>query len=57
MARGGSWRWSSWRERANARLLITGAFASSDLERAIAPLLKHAKSVRAGYLSERDFNH
>ena len=45
----------AWREGANARLLIAGAFASSDLERAIAPLLTHPKILRTGYLSERDF--
>ncbi|HLH38529.1 MAG TPA: hypothetical protein VKX39_05230 [Bryobacteraceae bacterium] len=45
----------AWRERANARLLIAGAFASSDLERAIAPLLRNSKITRLDYLSARDF--
>lgn len=45
----------AWAEGARARLLIAGAFASSDLERAITPLLAHPKICRAGYLSPRDF--
>ncbi len=45
----------AWRERANVRLLIAGAFASSDLERAMAPLLNHPWITRLGYLSTRDF--
>ncbi len=45
----------AWREGANTRLLIAGAFASTDLESAVAPLLSHPKILRSGYLSERDF--
>ncbi len=36
-------------------LLIAGEFASSDLERAIEPLLRNPGIVRVGYLSEAEF--
>jgi glycosyltransferase involved in cell wall biosynthesis len=45
----------SWSEGTNAKLLIAGSFASTDLERAITPLLANPKIARIGYLSERDF--
>lgn len=44
-----------WGEKASARLLIAGPFASSDLERALTPLLAHPKIIRTAYLPERDF--
>ena len=43
------------RERPDAWLLVAGAFVSSDLERAIAPLLCGRGIVRLPYLAERDF--
>jgi glycosyltransferase involved in cell wall biosynthesis len=39
----------------DAWLLIAGAFASSDLERATAPLLRAPGIMRLGYLAEREF--
>ncbi len=39
----------------SARLLVAGEFASSDLERAIAPALLNPRIIRTGYLSEQDF--
>ena len=39
----------------DARLLIAGSFASSDLERALAGRLADPRILRAGYLSEPDF--
>ncbi len=45
----------AWDQGADARLLIAGAFASSDLERAITPLLGDPRILRAGHLPERDF--
>jgi glycosyltransferase involved in cell wall biosynthesis len=46
---------NAWNTGADARLLIAGSFASSDLERASAPLLDDPRILRAGYLSEPDF--
>jgi glycosyltransferase involved in cell wall biosynthesis len=40
---------------ADARLLVAGAFASTDLERALSPLLTNPRILRVGHLSERDF--
>jgi glycosyltransferase involved in cell wall biosynthesis len=45
----------AWDHGADARLLIAGAFASSDLERAITPLLGDPRILRVGHLPERDF--
>ena len=42
-------------ERVDGKLLVAGAFASTDLERAMTPLLEHPKVIQRGYLSERDF--
>ncbi len=45
-----------WRSGADAKLLVQGAFASSDLERAMTPLLQnHPRILRIGHLSEPDF--
>jgi glycosyltransferase involved in cell wall biosynthesis len=44
-----------WRSRADARLLIAGSFASSDLERSLAGQLSDPRILRLGYLPERDF--
>jgi len=44
-----------WRDGADSRLLVQGSFASSDLERAVAPLLKHPHILRAGFLEPRQF--
>lgn len=44
-----------WSKGAGARLLIAGAFASSDLERALASRLADPRILRTGYLSEADF--
>jgi glycosyltransferase involved in cell wall biosynthesis len=41
--------------RPDAWLLVAGAFASTDLERAAAPLLSAPGIVRLQYLAERDF--
>jgi glycosyltransferase involved in cell wall biosynthesis len=43
------------RVNADARLLIAGAFASSDLERALSSQWSGPRILRAGYLPERDF--
>jgi glycosyltransferase involved in cell wall biosynthesis len=43
------------RELPRATLLIVGQFASSDLERAVAPLIKSPGIVRLPYLAEREF--
>jgi len=43
------------RSRPDAWLLIAGAFASRDLERAVAPLLGGPGILRLPYLAERDF--
>jgi glycosyltransferase involved in cell wall biosynthesis len=40
---------------ANARLLVAGPFVSSDLARAVDPLLRGPGIVRLPYLAERDF--
>ena len=45
-----------WDSGVDIKLLVQGAFASSDLERAISPLLKnHPRILRQGHLSEPDF--
>jgi glycosyltransferase involved in cell wall biosynthesis len=41
--------------RSNAVLLVAGAFVSSDLERAAAPLLARPGIVRVPYLEDREF--
>ncbi len=46
---------AAWASGADVRLLIAGAFASSDLERASAALLDDSRILRTGYLSEADF--
>lgn len=43
------------RELPRAALLVAGEFASSDLERATAPLMKSPGIVRVPYLAEREF--
>jgi glycosyltransferase involved in cell wall biosynthesis len=43
------------RSRQDAALLLTGQFASRDLERAIAPALTQPGVRRVGYLSEQEF--
>jgi glycosyltransferase involved in cell wall biosynthesis len=43
------------RELPGARLLVAGAFVSSDLERAIAPVLQGQGIPRLPYLTEREF--
>jgi glycosyltransferase involved in cell wall biosynthesis len=43
------------REFPRDRLLVAGQFASTDLERAVAPLLSRPGIVRLPYLSEREF--
>lgn len=45
----------AWMAGVNARLLIAGAFASSDLERFLAPRLGDSRIIRAGHLFGRDF--
>ncbi len=45
----------AWRAGCDARLLIAGSFASSDLERSLAGQLTDPRILRAGYLPERDF--
>ena len=44
-----------WSGGSDARLLVAGAFASSDLERALTPLLGDPRIMRTGHLPERDF--
>lgn len=44
-----------WAAGADARLLIAGAFASSDLERALASQLADPRILRRDYLPEREF--
>jgi glycosyltransferase involved in cell wall biosynthesis len=45
-----------WATGADVKLLVQGAFASSDLERAMTPLLEgNLRILRAGHLSEPDF--
>jgi glycosyltransferase involved in cell wall biosynthesis len=43
------------RELPRAALLVAGDFASSDLDRAMAPLMKSPGIVRLPYLAEREF--
>jgi glycosyltransferase involved in cell wall biosynthesis len=43
------------RANVDARLLVSGEFASSAFENAVAPLLKHPAIIRTGYLPEHDF--
>jgi glycosyltransferase involved in cell wall biosynthesis len=43
------------RELPHAGLLVAGSFASTDLERAVGPLLSRPGVVRLPYLSEREF--
>jgi len=45
----------AWKSGADARLLIAGSFASSDLERSLAGQLSDPRILRVGYLSEPDF--
>jgi glycosyltransferase involved in cell wall biosynthesis len=45
----------AWKAGADARLLIAGSFASSDLERSLAGRLSDPRILRAGYLAEADF--
>jgi glycosyltransferase involved in cell wall biosynthesis len=45
----------AWNSGADARLLIAGRFASSDLERSLAGRLSDPRIIRAGYLAEPDF--
>jgi len=40
---------------ADTRLLVAGAFASSDLERALKPVLANPRILRTGHLAEKDF--
>lgn len=44
-----------WQSGADARLLIAGSFASSDLERSLAGQLSDPRILRLGYLPEPDF--
>ncbi len=44
-----------WAEGSPWWLVVQGAFASSDLERALAGRLKHPRIVRTGYLPEGEF--
>jgi glycosyltransferase involved in cell wall biosynthesis len=44
-----------WKDGADVTWLIAGAFASSDLDRALTPLLHHPRILRLGYLPEREF--
>lgn len=46
---------SAWRRGADVRLLIAGAFASSDLERSAGALLDDPRILRTGFLGESDF--
>ena len=45
----------AWQQGADARLLVAGSFASSDLERSVTPLLDDSRILRTGYLSEPEF--
>jgi glycosyltransferase involved in cell wall biosynthesis len=45
----------AWNAGADASLLIAGAFASTDLDRAAASLLQDSRILRTGYLPEPDF--
>ncbi len=45
-----------WKSGVDVKLLVQGSFASSDLERAVTPLLENnPRILRAGHLAERDF--
>ncbi len=44
-----------WQDGTDAVLLVQGAFASSDLERSLAPRLNHPRILRVGYLEEQEF--
>jgi glycosyltransferase involved in cell wall biosynthesis len=45
-----------WQAKVDVKLLVQGAFASSDLERAMTPLVENnPRIIRTGHLSERDF--
>jgi glycosyltransferase involved in cell wall biosynthesis len=47
---------SIWQEGADVKLIVQGAFASSDLERSLgARLIKDPRIVRTGYLAEPEF--
>jgi glycosyltransferase involved in cell wall biosynthesis len=45
----------AWNAGADVRLLIAGAFASTDLERSLAEQLSDSRILRVGYLEEPDF--
>ena len=45
----------AWNGGADARLLVAGAFASTDLERTASSLLSDSRILRTGYLPEPDF--
>jgi len=45
----------AWANGADARFLVAGSFASSDLERALAPLLDDPRIIHVGHQPERDF--
>jgi glycosyltransferase involved in cell wall biosynthesis len=45
----------AWDSHVDARLLIAGSFASSDLERALEGQLSDPRILRVGHLSETDF--
>lgn len=45
----------AWAEGVDARLLIAGEFASSDLERTAPALFDDSRILRTGYLPEQDF--
>jgi glycosyltransferase involved in cell wall biosynthesis len=45
-----------WQEGAETILVVQGAFASSDLERSLAPRIEnHPRILRTGYLAEGEF--
>jgi glycosyltransferase involved in cell wall biosynthesis len=44
-----------WKTGADVRLLVAGAFASSDLERSLADRWKDPRIIRVGHLPEADF--
>jgi glycosyltransferase involved in cell wall biosynthesis len=46
---------NAWNAGVDARLLVAGAFASTDLERAATSLLADSRIMRTGYLPEPDF--
>jgi glycosyltransferase involved in cell wall biosynthesis len=43
------------RQRPSSRLVVAGQFVSSDLERAVAPLVREPGVIRLPYLDEREF--